>query len=355
MSGTTYTAASSKIHFKVYGSGPPIALFHPSPNSSQLMHGLAEELAARFTVICPDTPGYGASPKLAKLNPDMKDYAEAFRSLFEELGFESIALYGSATGAQIAIRYGIEYPDHVSHLFLDNTAHFTEEERQQVLENYFPDLTPRADGKHLVMLWDMVSSLFQYFPWCFKDEEHKLNGPIPPPDVLQTIVLDYLKAGKDYDLAYKAAFNHEKIDFIQLLKVPTSVLRWEGSIIKKYNDRIFDYDLPENVIGQNISGDRSLRYREIANHITEVYRSKHDFKKETLTQNLNIQNLGDTIIDFSEDAPTPDADGLYLIRAWHALKDEVQYSNSGPNATDSIDPNIIQKRLISWYESQNQG
>lgn len=349
----SYTAAKSKIHFKVYGSGAPIVLFHPSPNSSQMMHDLATELETNFTVICPDTPGYGTSPKLAIDEPVMKDYAIAYHSLFNELGFDSVALYGSATGAQIAIRYGIEYPDHVNYLFLDNCAHFTVEERQAVLENYFPDLKPRLDGEHLVSLWDMVSNLFRYFPWCFKDEEHKLNGPEPPPAILNTIVQDYLKAGADYDLAYKAAFDHEKIDYIKMLKVPTTVLRWAGSILSKYTDRIFDFDLSDNIKGQKISADRSLRFREIAQHISECYQSDLKFDKATLAQGLILNKQGGEQENFSETAPTPDADGFYLIRAWHEIKDQLNYKALNSNNPRSVTPEVVQQQLIDWFSYNN--
>jgi len=353
MSLESYTTTKSNIHFSLYGEGPPIALFHPSPNSSIMMHDLAIELAPKFTVICPDTPGYGTSPKLIGEDPDMKDFAAAFNSLFAELGFDSVALYGSATGSQIAIRYGLEYPDHVSHLFLDNCAHFTAEERQAVLENYFPDLTPRADGEHLVILWDMVSSLFQYFPWCFKDEEHKLSGPIPPPAVLHTIVKDYLKAGADYDLAYKAAFDHEKVDHIQSLKVPTTVLRWQGSIIKKYADRIFDHDLPANVSGKVISADRSLRYKEIAEHIAESYISDQQYAKDTLVKDLIINEKENINTDDQDESPTPDAQGLYLIRAWHELKDKDMLSSIKNNSPVEPDPKVLQRQLINWFSNIN--
>ena len=345
----SYRSSGSNIHFRVYGEGPAIALFHPSPNSSLMMHDLAIELSDNYTVICPDTPGYGTSPKLEIDDPKMEDYADAFHQLFQELGFGSIACYGSATGAQIAIRYGIKFPEAVSHLYLDNCAHFTSEEREKVLENYFPDLTPQMDGSHLVMLWDMVSSLFQYFPWCFKDEEHMLSGPVPPAGVLDAIAQDYLRAGANYDIAYKAAFEHEKIDYIQLLKVPTTVLRWEGSILKKYTDRIFDFDLPANVSGQKISADRSLRYKEIADHISESYVSDVSFSEAKLKLKLEANNKVNIDSKYQHKPPAPDLAGLYLIRAWHELKDQEYLFTNQEIKSESQDAIGLQNKLLDWF------
>lgn len=349
MSNTNWISKNN-IHFKVYGAGPPIVLFHPSPNSSDMMHDLAVKLASDFTVICPDTPGYGSSPKLEVANPAMIDFVHAFKEMFDSLGLDSITIYGSATGSQIGIRYGIEYPDHVSHLILDNCAHFTDEEREAILESYFPDLTPQLDGSHLVQVWDMVTSLFQYFPWCFKDQEHKLNGPMPPPAILHMIAKDYLRAGADYDIAYKAAFEHEKVDYVQQLTVPTTILRWEGSILKSYTDRLFDYDLPMNVIGQKISADRSLRFKEIAEHITEVATSSLSYTKESITDSLDKHEIEGANDFLDASPPKPDTNGFHLINAWHQLRDKYLFDNN----IESEDPKNLNEQLVRWYSGNDK-
>lgn len=337
--------SKNSIHFKVYGDGPPLVLFHPSPNSSAMMHDLAVQLASSFMVICPDTPGYGSSPKLKIENPTMKDFAEAFKIMFDDLGISKIAIYGSATGSQIGIRYGIEYPDHVDHLFLDNCAHFTDDERVSILKSYFPDLTPRLDGDHLVQIWDMVNSLFQYFPWCFKDDEHKLKTPMPPATILHAIVKDYLKAGVDYDIAYKAAFAHEKVDYIQELKVPTTILRWQGSILKSYTDRLFDYDLPENVKGQKISADRSLRFKEIAECINDTNTSSVNILGDSITEKIEKYHATNSENEFNHDPPVPDVAGYYLIKAWHELRDKALLDSGRIN----LDPEALQGQFVQWF------
>jgi len=218
---------SNPINFRVYGKGPAIVLFHPSPNSCKLMHPLAALLAEDHTVICPDTPGYGHSRKLDLANPSMPDYTHAFKELFDNIGLSKFSIYGSATGAQIGIRYGLEYPEDAEHLYLDNCAHFTSEERSQIKAHYFPDLTPKLDGSHLTQTWGIVTNLFKFFPWCFQDDTHKLTTPMPPLAVLHAITMDYLTTGADYDLAYKAAFDHEKFEHINSLNVPASIFRWD--------------------------------------------------------------------------------------------------------------------------------
>lgn len=344
----SYSISDNSIHFQVFGTGPPIALFHPSPNSSSMMIGLAEELAQSYTVICPDTPGYGRSAKLTLDEPTMADFAAAFKVFFESLGIKKLAIYGSATGAQIAIRYGIEYPDEVEHLFLDNCAHFTEEERTNILKEYFPDLNPDKNGDHLVRLWEMVSGLFQYFPWCFKDEEHKLSSPMPPPSILHQIVMDYLVAGGDYDIAYRAAFDHEKVEYLQTLTRPATIFRWQGSILKKYTNRLFDYDLPKNIFSQPISADRALRNQEMVNYIEQTYKSDKSFNFTSGENQLSVDTIEERTL--VEEPPRPTEDGLYLIKAWHQLRD-IQLLSDGPAiARNEINPIELQKQLYTWYQ-----
>lgn len=332
------------IHIRVYGSGPPLVLIHPSPNSGKMFHGFASQLSKKYLVLCPDTPGYGESTREVSDNPTMTDYAKIFESFFNTIGLDKISIYGSATGAQLAIRYGILYPNKVEHLYLDNCAHFTDEERFRIFEEYFPDFTPKSDGSHITGIWNLVLNLFQYFPWCFQSREYKLSSPMPPVAILNAIALDFLVAGKNYDKAYRAAFEHEKVENIQKLKVPSTILRWHGSILAKYTDRIFNYDLPSNVGFEFISASTAKRYEEMYNII-----ANHSSKAEEQTLNTSIlsptiskQNETETLIKKLGDPPFPDISGNHLMSAWRTLKE----------LRPDERPEKTQKKIIHWYGHQ---
>ena len=322
-----------------------MVLLHPSPNTSKLMVPLAMKLSKNYTVLCPDTPGYGDSAGLKIPEPSMKDYAEAIKRWLNELGITKCDIYGTATGAQIAIRVGLEYPDLVGHLYLDNCAHFDTTERNKILNHYFPDLTPQLDGSHLEKIWDIVYNLFQYFPWCFKEEQYKLKGNAPSPQVLHAIALDYMIAGKQYDLAYRAAFMHEKVDYIKALQVATTIIRWQGSILKKYTDRIFEHSLPDYVRGVSIPVDPSTRYDHIA-----------ALMKENIPENSNqsiaieeAQKVTESpeYVSTSSVPPNPESDGSHLKEAWQTLLEEfnLQTIDSTEETAEEI-----QQRLIRWYQ-----
>ena len=121
-----------QLHFRCAGTGPPLILFHASPSSSRMFIPLIEALSAHFFVFAPDTPGYGQSSPLGIAKPGMEDYANFFHQVFEKTGWEKVALYGTATGAQLAIRYALQYPEQISQLYLDNAADFTDEQRKAI-------------------------------------------------------------------------------------------------------------------------------------------------------------------------------------------------------------------------------
>lgn len=235
------------FHYRTAGIGEPVVLLHPSPRSGQLLEPLGNRLAERFHVIIPDLPGYGNSDPLPETPASLYDYLPPFRAFFQELGLTKFNVYGSATGAQLAIAYALTHPGDIIHLYLDNAAHFTETQRQRIMGGYFPDFTPQPDGSHLVRLWEHVVAGTQFFPWFEQTEETRFATAPPPADSVQDIVTDYLRAGRNWDWAYRAAFGHERAEHVQRLTVPTTLFRWQGSILLPYIDQLIAEGLPANV------------------------------------------------------------------------------------------------------------
>ena len=105
------TVGERQVHYRHAGEGPPVVLLHQSPASSAALAPLIRRLAARFSVIAPDTPGYGHSDPLvpADAEPGIDDYVDAMAALFDVLGLQRPALFGSHTGAIIATRFASLY------------------------------------------------------------------------------------------------------------------------------------------------------------------------------------------------------------------------------------------------------
>ena len=123
----------------------------------------------------------------------------------KNLGVTEVALYGSATGAQIAIEFAKAYPEKCRQLILDNAAHFTDSERDDIMSRYFPSIEAQADGAHLQTAWTMAHGLFKWFPWYAQDHDHLIHDDEPPTAMVHATALAYLTAGKDYAQAYRRA------------------------------------------------------------------------------------------------------------------------------------------------------
>ncbi len=328
-----------QIHTKILGQGPAIVLFHPSPHSSSMMLPLANELASKHTVICVDTPGYGLSDALDNPPKSIEDYTEVFHELFTILKLEKVTLYGSATGAQIAIRYALNYPEKVCHLFLDNAAHFEDDFRNEILKHYFPDLKPTNSGSHLTVLWDMAHKITQYFPWCFNTSEYKLNRPPLPLNIIQYIAIEFLKAGEHYHYAYKAAFMHENVRHVQQLKPNTTIFRWEGSIILEYIDVLLSFDLPDHIQSVSISEDTIKRKQEMAAFICTKASESVVYGVADIGSEIGEENNLKFQFKLSKTPPIIAEDGSHLLKAWSAIKKQ----------NTDITPEEIQVHLIDWY------
>jgi pimeloyl-ACP methyl ester carboxylesterase len=241
------TVEGVEFHYRIKGNGPLMVLLHPSPRSGKMMEPLINLLSSSFTVTAPDTPGYGKSGPLPERANSLYDYVPLLNKFIEQVAADKISLYGSATGAQLAIAYSLIYPGKITHLYLDNCAHFTDEECNEILQQYFPDFSPKENGSHLEAIWQQVCDSCLYFPWYNKKEENRVAISLPPHEVIQSIFEDYVLAGANYADAYKAAFLHERAVNVQALKVPATIFKWAGSPLLKYMERLLDHKLPANI------------------------------------------------------------------------------------------------------------
>lgn len=262
-----------QTHYRTSGSGSPLLLLHPSPLSSAFMEPLIELFEDVTTVYAPDTPGYGASDPLPDTASDLSAYVEWLRRFMLSQGMQSAGIYGSATGAQIAIQFARAYPQMTDYLVLDNAVHFSEEDREKIMRDYFPDMTPQADGSHLKTAWDMSTALYQYFPWFDQSENSKVADTGAPVGLVHATAMAYLVAGPDYARAYRAAFKNEDARNMQAITRPARIIRWPGSILRRYADRLDDFEWPENIRMVHCDSSPGSRYAALKGVVLELAQS----------------------------------------------------------------------------------
>jgi pimeloyl-ACP methyl ester carboxylesterase len=228
--------------------GKPIFFFHPSPRSSQLVLPFAQLLTKQFCVYCIDLPGYGLSQALPEPVINLQSYTKYIYPLIQEcVGNKPFSIYGTATGAQLGITLANEHPQQIEHLFLDNAAIFTDEERAEIMQHYFIDLEDCIKNNKQDIIWQMVTNSFLYFPWFKQTEENRIASALPPLPVLYSFISDIYKAGNNYAVAYKAAFANEKAEHILQIKCATTIFKWLNSPILPYISRLHELQLPANI------------------------------------------------------------------------------------------------------------
>ena len=226
------------------GSGPPVVLLHESPRSSAAFIPMIEALAERFTVIAPDTPGFGGSDPLDLHRPQIPDYADALGEVADALGLKRVALFGRHTGAAIAIEFANLYPERVSGVVLDGCPVFTREEMEELVAGYLPPFRPAWDGSHVAWLWSRVRDQLTFFPWNRQGPASRLAIDMPRPSILNRIAQDFLLAGDGYRVAYEAAFRYDGAAAAAEARVPAHYMATETDVLLPHLDRL--PDLPAN-------------------------------------------------------------------------------------------------------------
>ena len=192
--------------------GRPLVLLHGSPTSAQALEPLIGAMAAQRPLIAFDTLGNGDSDKPDRsrhpqfAHPGIRDYGPVVVAALDDLGVTEFDLYGTHTGAAIAAEVALLAPGRVGNLILDGVAMFDAETVADIMANYFIDLAPRWDGTHLIAAWAWLRDSTMWFPWYKRDREHALDFPVLTAEQLQPTLVEFLKSGSTYALAYRAAF-----------------------------------------------------------------------------------------------------------------------------------------------------
>lgn len=232
------------MHFRTAGSGPPVLLIHQSPQHSGAWRNLILRLEDRYTLIAPDTPGFGYSDLVPEATPSIADLAAATLALCDCLGLDRFVVIGTHTGAAIAAELAIQNPDRIAHLFLDGYPLFHPEERQHILSGYFPANSPRWDGGHLIWAWQRLREQLLFFPWFDSRPETRMDWPIPEAQGLQSQLLELMLAGENYKVGYRAAFEDNAFVRPASQSVPVAYLYRTTDILAPHAERLSD--LPDN-------------------------------------------------------------------------------------------------------------
>jgi haloacetate dehalogenase len=110
-------AGEAAIHVERGGSGPAVLLLHGFPETLAMWRDIAPVLADRFSVVCADLRGYGASD----CPPSREDHAPYSKralaadmlAVMAQLGFERFSIAGHDRGGRVAYRAALDAPQRV--------------------------------------------------------------------------------------------------------------------------------------------------------------------------------------------------------------------------------------------------
>ena len=220
--------AHGQTHYRTAGSGAPLLALHASPGSSRQLLRFIHDMSDRATVYAPDTPGNGDSAALFDREPLIRDLAEAELAFMDAKGLAKVDVYGSHTGAAIAVELAILAPDRIGKVVLDGISWLTPEELEAILANYAFPFVPDRDGSYLVRLFQFCRDQYLFFPWYDKTRAARRDGALGSPEDLHAWVLEVMKASQTYHLNYRAAFRYDAKARLPLVTVPALAIAAEN-------------------------------------------------------------------------------------------------------------------------------
>jgi haloacetate dehalogenase len=167
-----------------------LLLLHGFPETHVMWRSAAPALAERFTVVCADLRGYGASGTPPS-TPDHAPYAKSAMAadmvaLMERLGFDRFSVVGHDRGGRVAYRLALDHPDLVTRLAVLDIVPTAEVWR-------------RADARLALAFW----------PWALLAQP----GPLPerlitaaPDAVVDNAVTGWGSAAPAFPAAVRAAY-----------------------------------------------------------------------------------------------------------------------------------------------------
>jgi pimeloyl-ACP methyl ester carboxylesterase len=157
--------SAGRIHYRTAGTGENkvIALL-AGAFSSSVMSPLLLNLSGNHTVVAPDYIGQGDSCRAPQETTIARAAAE-IDELTRKLGWSHYSVYGTQTGAGVALEMAIGSADRVKNVVIDSCSMQHASERVEHRIRYFPPISPDVWGTHVFKTWNMLKDGEVFWPW----------------------------------------------------------------------------------------------------------------------------------------------------------------------------------------------
>jgi pimeloyl-ACP methyl ester carboxylesterase len=182
-------------------------------------------VAAGYTVIAPDTPGFGFSP-VPLGQPDLPAYADALVQVLDAAGIERAVIVGHHTGAGLAALLAARHPGRTQCVVLHGMPLYTDAERARRIAALAAQGDPQltADGVHLSRHYAAVRERIMR-------GEGSLEG-------VQASTVSWLIAADRGMRAYRALFEYAAMESTLLaIRAPTLLIGNRGDRLLEATQR----------------------------------------------------------------------------------------------------------------------
>ena len=213
----------------------PLVLFHGGTTSSLLLEPLVELIARHRPAVAMDTLGNGDSDRHWFEDARIEDYAEVMAEGIDGLAGDRIDLYGTHTGAVLAIETAILRPDRVGSVILQGIPMFPPHLTNSRLGDLRP-FAPSTDGSHLHWAWNYHRDGSLFWPVNEQTREAIRRAAIPAPEMLHTRVIEMLKAGPTFASCYRLALGYDARARLPLLRARALVCTTPDDPLGRHDD-----------------------------------------------------------------------------------------------------------------------
>lgn len=226
------------IHFRYYGSGPPILLVHGFPQHSLTWHTIGPILAQNHTVIAPDIRGMGDSSLSKTANYTARAAGSDLKAILDFLHINQTYVFAHDKGGGLAASLAIEHPELVQRFIM---CEYTLPGYAYETAVYSPDLyqnwqlaffaVPDAaeffiSGREKQMLsWYFFHASYSGTAAVSEDDLNRYTSQISKPGFLRSGMM-YFGAAFEDEAYFKAAFNNGR----DRLPMPFLALGGEASL-----------------------------------------------------------------------------------------------------------------------------
>lgn len=201
--------ARGRLHLRRAGAqGTPLLVIPSGGGSSEQFAPVVAGLADGRRVFAVDYPGNGLSDpprgpvSIASLARDMV-------ALLDAMEIETTDIWGSHTGALVALEIALIAPGRVGRLVMEGPVFIDPGFQDDILSNYFIDFSPDIWGRHLLSVWNWRRDMFMYWPWYRVERAAARQLGVPGAGQIHMYALGILESGDTYDRAYRSAFSYD--------------------------------------------------------------------------------------------------------------------------------------------------